>query len=71
MGKTKKLESMKFNQHIYVCNIVLKKFNILKTTNQTVVLIFTIYCTYLFICCAILSKGLGYCARFTDTNPYS
>ena len=47
---------MKFYQHIYVYKILLKKLNIEKAMNQTVILIFARYFTYLLIFCAIFQK---------------
>ena len=37
-----------------------------KRINRTVILIFTRYCTYLLICCAIYSKVLWHGAKCTD-----
>ena len=47
----------KFYQYIYVYRIFFKKFNIKITMNQTVILIFAIYCTNPLVYCAIFSKG--------------
>ena len=62
---------MKSYQHIYVYKSCLKHFNILKTMNKTVILIFVSNCTYLLIYYDILSKGKLYRARCTDMNPYA